>query len=157
MSSDRLQSTYDPRYDGIYQRGGATEQASRMASPAPLAPALPQEPEPGPEPSAIREVVPAAPARQDDTAPRNPYDRWVWITAGVLVGFGVFFLLAPAVYEQQYLESFTPGQVAFPSVSPWYSRTAGLAPVLLLLGVATAVAQLFVLSLRHTLGTVRGR
>jgi hypothetical protein len=148
MSSDPMQSTYDPRYEGIYQRGGATESVSRMASPAPLAPALPDEPAPAVETSAIREV--AAPAQQVEAPPRNPYDRWAWITAGLLAALGVFLLAAPSIYAQQSMEALTMGQ---PYVSPWYDRTIFAAPVLLLLGITTAVAQLFVLSIRHTLTT----
>ncbi len=157
MSSDPMQSTYDPRYEGIYQRGGAAESVpdmapSRMASPAPLAPALPDEPAPAVGTSAIREV--AAPTQEAPVAPGNPYDRWGWITAGVLVGLGMFFFAAPSIYAQQYAESFTPGQSY---VSPWYDRTIFAAPVLLLLGITTAVAQLFVLSIRHTLTTIPTR
>lgn len=152
MSSDPMQSTYDPRYEGIYQRGGATESASRMASPAPLAPALPDEPAPAVETSAIREV--AAPAQQVGAPPRNPYDRWAWITAGVLVALAVFFLAAPSIYAQQYMEALPMGQSY---VSPWYDRTIFAAPVLLLLGITTAIAQLFVLSIRHTMTTMRTR
>ncbi|MHA7209764.1 hypothetical protein [Arthrobacter sp. MDT1-65] len=153
MSSERMQSTYDPRYEGIYQRGGATEAVPRMESPAPPAPALPPEPEPSVESSAIREVAPGAPPRQDEAAPRNPYDRWLWILAGALVAFGVFFLAAPMLYEQQYLEAMTSSQPGAGYINPWYNHTAVVAPVLLLTGVATAVAQLFVLSVRHTLAT----
>lgn len=160
MSSDRVQSTYDPRYDGIYQRGGAAEtsQASpasrtshRVAPPAPQAPALPAA-ETAADPSAIREVVPETPTRQDHRAPRNPYDRWVWILAGVLVASGMFFLLAPILYEQQYMEAMNTAQTGAGYVNPWYNYTSMAAPVLLLLGLATAIVQLFVLSIRHTLG-----
>ena len=160
MSSDRLQSTYDPRYDGIYQRGGGAETSPaspvspashRVVPPAPQAPALPV-PEAAADPSAIREVVPETPTRQDHRAPRNPYDRWVWILAGVLMASGMFFLLAPILYERQYLEAMNTAQTGGGYVNPWYNYTSLAAPVLLLLGVATAVAQLFVLSIRHTLG-----
>ncbi|WP_104180208.1 hypothetical protein [Arthrobacter sp. B0490] len=153
MSSERMQSTYDPRYEGIYQRGGATEAVSRMESPAPPAPALPHEPERPVEPSAIREVAPQGLPRQDEAVPRNPYDRWLWILAGALVALGVFFLAAPMLYEQQYMEAMTSGQPGGGYINPWYNYTAAAAPVLLLTGVATAVAQLFVLSVRHTLAT----
>lgn len=58
--SGRMQETNDPRYDGIYQRGGAAEVATQMASTAPLAPALARPAERPAEPSVIREVGPEA-------------------------------------------------------------------------------------------------
>ncbi|MBG6224260.1 hypothetical protein IWX63_000815 [Arthrobacter sp. CAN_A2] len=95
MTGNHPQPNDDPRYEGIYQRGGANDAAARTGSPAPGAPALP----------------PVA---------------------------------------EQYAAAFSAVQTG-PYSAPWFTHAGMAAPVLLLLGVATAVVQLFVLSIRHTL------
>ncbi|OUM40990.1 hypothetical protein [Arthrobacter sedimenti] len=153
MVSDRMQNTYDPRYDGIYQRGAA-EAASRAVPPAPHAPALPRPAEDAAAPSVIREVGSEAPGQPEpSTPPRNPFDVWAWVVAALLVALGVYFLSAPMMYEQQYVEQSAQGQMGTPYSNPWFNYTVAAAPPLIFLGVATAVVQLFVLSIRHTLRT----
>ncbi|WP_104168507.1 hypothetical protein [Arthrobacter sp. SX1312] len=152
MTGDGSQSVHDPRYEGIYQRGGASAPAARRGSPAPGAPALPPIAEPhGPATSVIREVAPEpdGPAARA-ASPRNPYDPWIWGVAGVLVALGAYLLAAPIIHAQQYAEAFPAGQMG-PYTAPWFSYVSMAAPILLMLGVATAVVQLFVLSIRHTL------
>ncbi|MHA7218509.1 hypothetical protein ACX80L_06410 [Arthrobacter sp. MDT1-48-3] len=152
MSSDRMQGTYDPRYADIYQRGGDGDAASRMASPAPLAPALPQVIGRTADPSEIREVGPGTVARPAHDTPRNPFDVWVWLVAGVLLAAGTYLLVAPILHDQQYLESMALAPSG-PTGPPWFQYTVTAAPPLILLGGGTAVVQLFVLSIRHTLRT----
>ena len=152
MGSDRMQDTYDPRYDGIYQRAGA-EAASR-AAPAPDAPPLPRPVDDAAAASVIREVGPEALGQPEPgTPPRNPFDVWAWVVAAVLVALGVYFLSAPLIHEQQWVEQFELGQIGTPYSNPWFNYTVAAAPPLIFLGVATAVVQLFVLSIRHTLRT----
>ncbi|MHA7181702.1 hypothetical protein ACX80J_16470 [Arthrobacter sp. MDB2-24] len=153
MGSDRMQNTHDPRYDGIYQRGNPAEAASKAVSPAPHAPALPRPTEDTAAPSVIREVGSEAPGQPRLIPPRNPFDVWAWVVAAVLVALGVYFLSAPMIHEQQYMEQLTLGQMGTPYSNPWFNYTVTAAPPLIFLGVATAVVQLFVLSIRHTLRT----
>ncbi|MHA7280424.1 hypothetical protein ACX80H_11785 [Arthrobacter sp. MDT2-2] len=154
MGSDRMQNTHDPRYDGIYQRGAAPDAASRAVFPAPHPPALPWPAEDAATPAVIREMGSEAPGQPEPgTRPRNPFDVWVWVVAAVLVALGVYFLSAPLIHEQQYAEQFALGQMATPYSNPWFIYTLAAAPPLILVGVATAVVQLFVLSIRHTLRT----
>jgi hypothetical protein len=154
MVSDRMQNTQDPRYDGIYQRGNPTEAASSAVSPAPRAPALPWPTEDTAAPSVIREVGSEAPGQPEPSLPpRNPFDVWAWVVAAALVALGVYFLSAPMIHEQQYVEQLALGQMGTPYSNPWFNYTVAAAPPLIFLGVATAVVQLFVLSIRHTLRT----
>jgi hypothetical protein len=114
----------------------------------------PQEPgtrsQPGLPPSRteeqqiIREVGPSAPEDLAGSAHRNPYDFWIWGTAAVLVALGIFFLVAPVLYAE-----ITPVLQSGPYYSPWFNYTMSAASPLIFVGVATAVAQLFVLSSRH--------
>ncbi|TKV28452.1 hypothetical protein FDK12_07235 [Arthrobacter sp. NamB2] len=150
MSGDRVQDTYDPRFDGIYQRGGSTA----AASPAPPPPPLPYAPETPPIPSApavIREVGDGA-VPPPQAGARNPYDVWLWIVAGVSLALGVYFLWAPALHEQAYMESVISVGPASTSYQgpPWFSYTVAAGPPLIFLGGAAAVGQLALLSLRHT-------
>ncbi|MFJ6003239.1 hypothetical protein [Arthrobacter sp. NPDC092385] len=147
--SDRMQETNDPRYDGIYQRGGAAGMADRVTSPAPLAPTLLHAAERPADPSLIREVGPEAAGTPIADSRRNPFDVWIWVVAAVLTTLGVYLISAPMVYERQYAESL--GQMTSQYSMPWFNYTSMAAPPLILLGVATAVVQLFVLSIRHTL------
>ncbi|WP_043444183.1 hypothetical protein [Arthrobacter sp. L77] len=148
MTGGGPQSTPDPRYEGIYQRGGVTDASAGTGSPAPVAPVA--EP-PGPGTSVIREVGPEPGVRATGPAhPRNPYDPWVWGVAGVLVALGTYLLAAPMIHAEQYAEAMTSVQMG-PYAAPWFSYVSMAAPILLMLGVATAVVQLFVLSVRHTL------
>ncbi|KQO01737.1 hypothetical protein ASF21_09070 [Arthrobacter sp. Leaf234] len=153
MSTDRLQGTYDPRYEGIYQRGGATDAVPRMTSEAPPAPALPVAP---PDEAAIPGIVEVGPdtAREtEEPRPRNPLDVWIWVAAAVLTALGVYFFAAPSMYQRAFDEAMMNGQANGMYVNPWFNTTVLAAPPLILLGLATAVAQLFVLSIRHTLRT----
>ncbi|WP_394249663.1 hypothetical protein [Arthrobacter pityocampae] len=148
------QPTHDPRYDGIYQRGGGTDAAARTALPAPAAPERPPLAEPsGPGTTVIREVAPEPGGHgYAAAAPRNPYDPWIWGVAGILVALGVYLLAAPLIHAEAYAEAMTAVQ-AGPYSAPWFTYTSLASPVLLLAGVSTAVAQLFVHSIRHTLRT----
>lgn len=148
------QSTHDPRYDGIYQRGGGTDAAARTALPAPAAPELPPLAEPsGPGSTVIHEVAPEPGGQAYAAAtPRNPYDPWIWGVAGILVAVGVYLLAAPLIHAEAYAEAMTSAP-AGPYTAPWFTYTSLASPVLLLAGVATAVVQLFVQSIRHTLRT----
>ncbi len=185
MGSDRRQDTYDPRYDGIYQRGGSAtaDPVTSPVSPTPTgAPAAfprsrtvgsPAEP-PGPvqgaarqsttEPGAssrpeappagdagIREVGPEPVVQPESSGQRNPFDLVLWIVAAVLVGLGAYFLAAPMLYEEAYRERYLLEPSLDPYTMPWFNYTAAAAPPLILVGVATAVIQLLVLSLRYTL------
>lgn len=152
MTSERPPSVHDPRYEGLYQRGGAADPAARTGSPAPGAPALPPVAgPPGPESSVIHEVAPEPGGPATGAAvPRNPYDPWIWGVAGTLVALGAYLLAAPMIHAQQYAEAFSSAQMG-PYAAPWFTYVSMAAPILLMLGVATAVVQLFVLSVRHTL------
>lgn len=147
--SDRVQETYDPRYDNIYQRGGTGDAGARLPSPAARPPALPREPERTVEPGIIREVGPEPTVEPDGGLPaRNPFDVWIWVVAAVLTGLGFYLLTAPMIHEQ----SFMDGQgLTSPYSMPWFNYTGMAAAPLILLGIATAVVQLFLLSVRHTL------
>ncbi len=92
----------------------------------------------------IREVGPSAPEDLTGSAHRNPYDLWIWGTAAVLVALGIFFLVAPVLYAET-----TPVLQSGAYYSPWFNYTMSAASPLIFVGVATAVAQLFVLSSRH--------
>ena len=149
MTGDGPRSVHDPRYEGIYQRGDGPDPAARRGSPAP---SLPPVDEPyGPATSVIREVAPEPDGPAIGAAtPRNPYDPWIWGVAGALVALGAYLLAAPMIHAQQYAEAMTSVQMG-PYAAPWFTYGSMAAPVLLMLGVATAVVQLFVLSIRHTL------
>ncbi|MCU1634548.1 MAG: hypothetical protein JWM61_3200 [Micrococcaceae bacterium] len=152
MSNDRLQGGYDARYDDIYQRGGTTEAAPRVTSPAAPAPALPLPTDRGDESSSgISEVGPATATREEyEPAPRNPFDVWIWLVAAALTGLGSYFLSAPMLFERQYMEQLAVEASPVGYSAPWFSYASTAGPPLILLGVATAVTQLFILSIRHT-------
>ncbi|MFC3298501.1 hypothetical protein FJV46_01790 [Arthrobacter agilis] len=154
MSSDRMQGIYDTRYDGIYQRGGAAEPGVRAAVAEPARFPVQQHadrPDDAPAGSSVIREVGAEPETQHEPAPRqgNPFDVWLWVVSAVLVALGVFFVSAPMLYAER---AEVIASTTYYS-SPWFNYTVMLAPALILLGAATAVVQLFVLSIRHTLRT----
>lgn len=153
MSTDRLQSTYDPRYEGIYQRGGATDAVPRMISEAPPAPALPVAPPDEAAAPGIVEVGPDTVQATEEPRPRNPLDVWIWVAAAMLTGVGFYILSGPMLFEQQMATQVGDGATSAYATTPWVYWMNPAAPPLILLGLATAVAQLFVLSIRHTLRT----
>jgi hypothetical protein len=161
MTSERTQGTYDTRYDGIYQRGGSTDAPQQPAVPvrrtAPVSSGAThqqsrqdQYPErsqdPAEDSSIIREVG-AEPVLEPEhpRLTRNPFDVWLWVISAVLVALGVFFVSAPTLYAEDVATTYYS--------SPWFNYTVMIAPPLILLGLATAVVQVFVLSVRHTLRT----
>jgi hypothetical protein len=186
MGSDRRQDTYDPRYDGIYQRGGESVTAGPVtspASPAPVTapaaaawsraadpsserpgrggaaaersaagPAGPSRPEASPAGVAdIRDIGPEPVVHPGSSGQRNPFDLVLWIVAAILVALGAYFLAAPMLYEEAYRERYLQDPSLDPYTMPWFNYTVTAAPPLILVGAATAVVQLLVLSLRHTL------
>ena len=143
--------THDPRYEGIYQRGGAPDAATAAGSPSGAPGPSPTAGPAGPGTSVIREVPPEPGGHATGAASRrNPYDRWIWGVAGVLVALGAYLLAAPMIHAEEYAEAMSAVQSG-PYFAPWFTYTSMASPILLLLGVATAVVQLFVLSVRHTL------
>lgn len=143
MNSDHMQGTYDSRYDGLYQRSGGagSTHAPREAGPDRQADATPL---------IIREIGGDEPPVLPRRTSRNPYDVWMWVVAAVLTALGVFLTVAPILYEQQAGEQMALEPSPMGYVSPWYTWTSMSAPILILLGVATAVVQLALLSCRHT-------
>ena len=170
MSTDQQPTSYDPRYDGIYQRGGAASAPrphveARRETPVDdpsrtTAAAFAHEErrvdappaETAPEP-AIRDLGAQPEAHVAPDRSRNPFDVWVWLAAAVLTGLGIFFLSAPIVYAEEYAEQMMSQSGTAMYTPPWYSWTNAIAPTLVLLGLGTAVVQVFVLSIRHTLRT----
>lgn len=73
------------------------------------------------------------------------------MVAAVLTVLGVYFLSAPIMHERAFMEATSTGQGGAMYSAPWFNYTSMAAPPLILLGVAAAVVQLFVLSIRHTL------
>lgn len=153
-SSDR--PTPDPRYSGLYQRGGdsAVEPGGYDEAPRPPhEPVPPSRPVPAPPPSQredtspIREIGVEDPQEATPRGDRNPFDAWIWVAAAVLLGLGLFVLSAPALFAESIEEQvLTTGFYA----GHWSQQSSTIAFPLVLVGSATAVVQLFVLSHRHT-------
>ena len=177
MSTDQQPAPHDPRYDGIYQRGGQAPVRTPDGESRPVAAderrptttpqftdeqrrigARPVAPTPDsaraqnstPE-SAIREVGTEPEAPEVSVRARNPFDVWVWTAAGVLTVLGAYFLAAPILSAEAYAQAMMSQSSTNMYSNPWYIYTINVAPTLILLGIGTAVVQLFVLSLRHTL------
>lgn len=164
--ADRTSPTLDPRYDPMYQRGYSAPGASMArrtdsrilgASPHPTG-AAQRDPDSAPAPlptGAQASAAQAAPA----TAPRLR-TAVLWTASVVLVVLGVFlhFAFGASTYGAGWSASTADGSIRFAdgrSVEQVLATQLAIAvaPYLVVLGVATAVATLFLHVLRSPRGT----
>ncbi|WP_210479656.1 hypothetical protein [Naasia sp. SYSU D00948] len=160
--ADRTSPSLDPRYDPLFQRGYAaaperTVQARKVASAAAPAAAPRAEPRPEAAPGAepLMEVQGTA---ADAPAPR-PRTGILWLVSAALVVAGVFlhFAFGAAGYGADWSVSTEGGAIRFAdgrSVEQVLATqlAVSVAPYLVVLGIATAVATLFVQILRSERG-----
>ena len=98
--------------------------------------------------SPIRELGAEEPEPGGHTAP-NPFDRWIWGVAAVLLGFWVFLMFIPVLFAESIQEAMQSGMQTSYYIGHWSNYSSTAATPLIFLGTATAVAQLFVHSSRH--------
>ncbi|MGW9404343.1 hypothetical protein ACWGQ2_10305 [Arthrobacter sp. NPDC055585] len=125
----------DPRYDPAYQRGGGDRHLSRA----------------GEEPPAIVEIS-DAPAPVQLRSSQNVYSELeqhqrkyriaAWVLAAGLVAVGGFFMFADVIFPQDPNPP-TPNWNGYP-VEPWPQKLRWAAPNLIMLGILTAVVQVFI-------------
>ncbi len=146
----------DPRYDPLFQRGYHPE---RTAEPQPLAsvPApLASEPAPAPASGTVDEGTDTP-----EIAPRpSPRTGVLWLVSATLVAAGVFlhFGFGAAGYGADWSVTTEGGAIRFAdgrSIEQVLATqlAVAVAPSLVVLGIATAVATLFVQILRPERGT----
>lgn len=124
----------DPRYDPAYQRGGGGDvQFSRHPDAPPIV-EISDVPAPN-QAGAVQAGYPDLEQRQ------RRYRMAAWGLAAGLVAAGVFFLFADAMFPQD-LTAAQPNWSGYP-VEPWPQKLRMAAPDMLMLGILTAVVQVF--------------
>ncbi|MEB7503032.1 hypothetical protein [Arthrobacter koreensis] len=123
----------DPRYDPAYQRGGGEGYVSRTEPPAVVeisdAPAPVQL---GPSQNVYSELE----------RHQRKYRMAAWALAAGLVTIGGFFMFADTIFPQDPSVS-APNWNGYP-VEPWPQKLRWAAPNLIMLGIVTAVVQVFI-------------
>jgi hypothetical protein len=143
--ADRTSSSLDPRYDPVYQRGYAggaapLERRSEMRSAAPA----------GAQGEEAEELDRVPPREAVPSSGRRLGVGVLWITSAalVVVGLVLYFSFGPTGYGADWSVSTTDGSLRFADGRTVEQVLATqlvvtVAPYLVVLGVATAVATLF--------------
>ena len=159
-------SEFDPRFDPAYQPGF---DPARHASPSPSAPRIQTQqqtdafqPAAQTAPSRVVAVDPLAPAQQVSTPePISPaevvaavrrVDRYLvalWVISAVLVGGGIYSL---RLIGDRIAALTSSGDFGGPGYYLLQAFTIG-APMLIVLGLATAVGTVFLLAARSRRGS----
>ncbi len=176
--ADRTSPSLDPRYDPRFQRGYASERPVERRTSAPrreehpLAPrgvvsqsgeSRPVASDPAP-PAAEQDPVPEPVGAEQSVAEIVPTSRprrgVLWLVSAALVVAGVLlhFTFGPAGYGADWSVSTEEGVIRFADGRTIQQVLATqlavtLAPYLVVLGIATAVATLFLQILRSERGT----
>lgn len=125
----------DPRYDPAYQRGGNDLHLSRTREDAPAIVEISDAPAPV-QPRSRQTMYPELEQHQ------RKYRIAAWAMAAGLVILGGFFLFADIIFP---LDSTAPAPnwSGYP-VEPWPQKLRWAAPNLIMLGILTAVVQVFI-------------
>jgi hypothetical protein len=172
--ADRTSPRLDPRYDPVFQRGYSSE---RTAEPRPFAPSPARrstDPASSPRPAPPRALETETDSgtnldpvdEQPDVAPpeapprSRPRTGLLWLVSAALVVAGVLlhFAFGAAGYGADWSVSTDGGAIRFAdgrSVEQVLATqlAVAVAPQLVVLGIATAVATLFLHILRSERGT----
>jgi hypothetical protein len=154
--ADRTSPSLDPRYDPMYQRGydGTTPPGERRSETHSALPAGTEQAESSSSSDAVASAEgPATPA------PRFGLGvLWVTSAALVVIGLLLYFSFGPTGYGADWSVSTTDGSLRFAdgrSVEQVLATQLAVtvSPYLVVLGVATAVATLFLQVTRSQRGT----
>jgi len=127
------QDEIDPRYDPAYQRGGGGAGLSRFSEERPAVVEISDVP--APEQPALN-TWPELERRQ------RAYRIAAWSLAAGLVAAGTFFLFADILFPQEPV--VPPANYSGYPVEPWPIKLRVTAPNLIMLGILTAVVQVFI-------------
>jgi hypothetical protein len=153
--ADRTSPSLDPRYDPMYQRGydGSTPQIERRSERRTVAPGGAEAAESSAAGAVGTAETPAT------AAPRFGLGvLWVTSAALVVIGLLLYFSFGPTGYGADWSVSTTDGSLRFAdgrSVEQVLATQLAVtvSPYLVVLGVATAVATLFLQVTRSQRGT----
>ncbi|KNC19715.1 hypothetical protein AC792_04895 [Arthrobacter sp. RIT-PI-e] len=98
--------------------------------------------------SVIRELGAEAP-EPGGYGGRNPFDYWIWGVAALLLALGMYLTFVPVLLAESIQEQMQSQAQSSYYMGHWSNSPGTIAIPLILVGTATAVAQLFVLSHRH--------
>lgn len=129
------QEEIDPRYDPVYQRGGGGVHLPGARQEAPAIVEISDSPAPAQKPAAGNDWS-VLEQRQ------RRYRTAAWALAAGLVSLGIFFLFADALFAQDTTVS-QPNWSGYP-VEPWQQKLRYTGPNLLMLGILTAIVQVFI-------------
>ena len=125
----------DPRYDPAYQRGGGGLHLSRAAEETPAVVEISDAPAPVQLRSSLN-------LYSELEQHQRKYRIAAWVLAAGLVAIGGFFMFADTIFEQDPTAP-TANWSGYP-VEPWPQKLRWAAPNLIMLGILTAVVQVFI-------------